>query len=159
MSTNATIAMVDGTACRAVYLHWDGYLSWTGIILHDHYDTTEKVESLIALGALSALRERLAPEPGEPHSFENPAEDVTIAYARDRGEPLEQRTIPKSQLPDDERAFIQQLADISGGNYVYLFDVQKGKWLVGTTFGYSESERQDRPDAVPYVWYPLDNWF
>lgn len=66
MSTHATIAVTDGTKCRAIYLHWDGYLSGAGAILHDYYDTKEKARQLIQLGGLSVLKELVAPNPGCP---------------------------------------------------------------------------------------------
>lgn len=36
MSTHAKIAITDGTKCRAIYLHWDGYLARAGAILRDY---------------------------------------------------------------------------------------------------------------------------
>ena len=40
------------------------------------------------LGALSYLAPRVKPNPGETHTFDNPAKDVTVAYHRDRGDEL-----------------------------------------------------------------------
>ena len=58
-------------------------------LLKRYYNTTEKVEELLDLGALSVLRSRVKADPGETHTFNNSLPDVTIAYARDRGEKLE----------------------------------------------------------------------
>lgn len=158
MSTRATIAITDGTTCKAIYLHSDGYIAWAGVMLHDHFPTKEKAEELIALGSLSSLRERVAPLPGEEHTFENSVEDVTVAYCRDRGEPLEISTFPDMSLSGD-KAFISRLTNMSGGNYAYLFDTRKGKWMVGVERFFLTEERNTFPDAKPYVWYPLNKWF
>ena len=58
-------------------------------ILKRNYNTTEKVEELLKLGSLSVLRPRVKAEPGETHTFNDPVQDVTIAYHRDRGERLQ----------------------------------------------------------------------
>ena len=64
MSTNAMIykKMQDGSV-KGVYLHWDGYPSWAGDKLLNHYTTEEKVQRLIDLGAISVLGNN--PEPCE----------------------------------------------------------------------------------------------
>lgn len=158
MSTNATIALTDRKQCKAIYLHWDGYIAWAGAILYDYYNTREKVEALVTLGSLSSLRERVAPEPGEKHSFENPVEDVTIAYCRDRGEEMELHVFGDLS-PSGDKAFIEHLSQVSGGNYVYLFDMQTEQWFVGVTDRFLGDEKADCPEAIPFVWYPLSNWF
>lgn len=158
MSTHATIAVTDGTKCRAIYLHWDGYLSGAGAILHDYYDTKEKARQLIQLGGLSVLKELVAPNPGMSHSFDMPNELVTVAYHRDRNEPLEINELSDLSISGDKK-FIQHLADISNAEYVYLFDERKEQWLVGKTSDFVSSERTDCLKANPFTWYPLSNWF
>ena len=56
MSTNSTIAVqhLDGTV-SAVYCHWDGYLSYNGRILIDHYNSLEMAERLVDNGNISLL--------------------------------------------------------------------------------------------------------
>lgn len=56
MSTRSLIALKkeDGTF-EAIYCHWNGYLSWNGRLLLEHYKTYEKVEKLISLGSISVL--------------------------------------------------------------------------------------------------------
>ena len=60
MSTRAAIgiAQADGTI-KAIYLHNDGYPGFAGAILAGWYNTAEKAEALIALGALSSIGEKL----------------------------------------------------------------------------------------------------
>lgn len=64
MSTNAMIyAKQADNSVKGIYLHWDGYPGWAGKILLNKYTTDEKVQKLIALGAISSLGEN--PEPSE----------------------------------------------------------------------------------------------
>lgn len=79
----------NGKFLKPIYCHWDGYPDHMLPTLNGHYNTDEKVAELMALGNLSALHDRVKPDEGEPHSFDKPAENVTIAYHRDRGEKLE----------------------------------------------------------------------
>lgn len=72
MSTCSQIGIVlPDNLILSVYCHNDGYLSWVGKKLLDHYTTEEKVMDLMALGALSSLGE--TPE-------------LCFAYGRDRGD-------------------------------------------------------------------------
>jgi hypothetical protein len=75
--------MSDGTS-KVIYCHWDGYVSYNGVILDKYYNTQEKVEALIALGSLSCLSR--STECPEGHSFDTPVDGYCIAYGRDRGE-------------------------------------------------------------------------
>ena len=93
MATRSTIAieLADGTV-KQVYCHWDGYLDHNGQILINHYKDAAKVESLVALGSISSLRNNV----GEKHDFDN-TDDArekqwTTAYHRDRGEDLHVNT-------------------------------------------------------------------
>ena len=85
MSTNAAIGMTmpDGTI-KAVYLHWDGYISddGAGETLAEHYKDRAKVEKLIALGFLSSLGAEVDPDPAGI-----PALLVESAARRHRGLP------------------------------------------------------------------------
>ena len=79
---------------KFVYCHSDGYPSYLGKMLLEHYNTPELATALVDLGSLSMVRERLAPDEGETHSFDTPVRHgpkggVTTAYHRDRGDDLE----------------------------------------------------------------------
>lgn len=79
---------------KFVYCHSDGYPSYLGKMLLEHYNTTELATALVNLGDISMVRERLAPDEGEEHSFKTPVREgpkggVTTAYHRDRKEPFE----------------------------------------------------------------------
>lgn len=123
MSTRSLIAakMSDGTI-KFVYCHWDGYPAHNGKLLLDFYNTQEKVEALLELGSISSLREKLAPAEGVKHTFDDPAEDVTIAYHRDRNEPWAY-THPYTY---ENKTLLYQLSDTFDAEYIYLF--MDGKW-------------------------------
>ena len=86
MGTRSGIIAKIGNSYQGIYCHWDGYPEGVGATLKQHYTDPEKIAALIALGDISSLRERVAPEQGESHTFQTPAKGVTIAYGRDRGE-------------------------------------------------------------------------
>ena len=89
MSTRSMIALQTGPdEYKAIYCHYDGYLSYVGAILLDHYNTKEKLEKLLELGDLSTLDIKTDPDTNFPHSFEfsQRQDDVCVAYGRDRGE-------------------------------------------------------------------------
>lgn len=86
MATRSTITLSTEDGYKSIYCHWDGAPSNNGKILLEHYDTEEKVKALIALGSLSSLDKKIAPNEGDKHSFCKPAKNVTVAYHRDRGE-------------------------------------------------------------------------
>lgn len=128
MSTRAVIAIeYPNATCKAAYTHWDGYPTHNGRLLVEHYNTPERIEALLALGALSCLAERLAPEPGENHSYDRPVRDICIAYHRDRGEKFRP---PK--LWHDANYLLSKASDDYWAEYVYLF--RNGEWYVDSTY-------------------------
>jgi hypothetical protein len=87
MATRSLIGKLNSdNTVDYIYCHWDGYLEHNGRILHEHYNTLEKVDALLALGDLSSLGNEI----GEKHDFDfhlsKPGEDWCTAYGRDRGE-------------------------------------------------------------------------
>lgn len=122
MSTRSRIGILqkDGTT-ETVYCHGDGYPEHQMPILTEHYDTLEKVEALIGLGDLSCLGERIAPDADEEHSFGCRVPGVTVAYHRDRGEPL---THPQHHTSIDALKSSDWCIE-----WFYLFDAENGAWL------------------------------
>lgn len=100
-----------------IYCHFDGYPEGVGAVLISHYKDRERVERLLALGDLSSLDERLAPEDGEEHSFDNPTEGICVAYHRDRGEELR----PASEV------HIETAREDCWAEFVYVFGLDN-KW-------------------------------
>lgn len=71
MSTRSYICMeVGDNQYKTIYCHFDGYLDYNGAMLVDHYSDRATVEKLLELGDLSALKERLEPDPSKPHGFD-----------------------------------------------------------------------------------------
>lgn len=120
MSTRSFIAkQIGDDKYLTIYCHSDGYLSYNGAMLIDHYDSEEKVDELLKLGDLSCLCKKLNPDPSKPYSFDydERQEDVTIAYGRDRGDKnIEAQTLTMEQL-DDPDNWIE---------YVYIFNKDDG---------------------------------
>ena len=58
MGTRSRVAVMHGDVCKSVYCHYDGYLSYTGKILFEHYDST-KANALVARGDNSGVKETL----------------------------------------------------------------------------------------------------
>ena len=86
MSTRSAIIEKTETGYRGIYCHNDGYLSYNGRILFDHYQDAAKVSALIDLGDISSLGERVAPIGEHSFDYSKREEGTTVAYSRDRGE-------------------------------------------------------------------------
>lgn len=99
-----------------IYCHWDGYLTYNGAMLLEHYSNEKKLDELLALGDISSLRENVYPDPTLPHDFENSQENVTIAYGRDRNEKIH-----------EARIITPEAALESWGEFMYVFG-RDGKW-------------------------------
>lgn len=86
MSTRSNIALFDtgNGSVTSIYSHYDGYPEGVGATLLAHYQDAARVAELLALGDISVLGAHIAPAPGVPHTFEHRADNVTIAYHRDR---------------------------------------------------------------------------
>lgn len=129
MATRSRIAIEqeDGRVL-SIYCHWDGSPDTNGRILMEHYHDRKKVEALIDLGSLSTLGEKLVPS--GPHSWSQPEAGVTVAYHRDRGEPLQKADPHASKL-----GFFQSDVEEFG----YLF-TKENEWVY-----VSYSDRRPRP--------------
>jgi hypothetical protein len=89
MATRSAILMETKKGhFKGVYCHSDGYFSWNGRILHNHYQDKAKVRKLLSLGFISSLGEFVDIPEGVSHSFEydQRAPGVTVFYNRDRGD-------------------------------------------------------------------------
>ena len=119
MATRSRIGvMLDDGSVKQVYCHFDGYVEGVGLTLIENYDSVELAKELINLGDMSSLGYKISTD--EPHSFDNPAEGVTVFYGRDRGEAGTQPYI----LSIDE-----WLGEFSScEDYLYLFT--GGQWWV-----------------------------
>ena len=131
MSTRSNIGIVNAdNSISGIYCHYDGYLSNNGNILLEHYRSVDIVQQLMTLGDLSVLREKLYPNEAEPHTFNNPQEDVCVSYRRDRGVCISYRrdrgeTDVNCQIFNNIGEF-EDMAYDTGAEYQYLF--QNDRW-------------------------------
>jgi hypothetical protein len=118
MGTRSLIGKVNSDeTVTFVYCHWDGYPSYNGRILNEHYDE-EKLDQLLALGNISSLKENI----GEKHDFNERIEGVTTFYGRDRGE-KDQEAVTVDNLD----AFLVEFNN-SWTEYAYI--LKDGNWLI-----------------------------
>ena len=117
MATRSTIAIeLPNGNIKAVYCHWDGYLSYNGKILQEHYTDAKKVAKLISKGAISSL----GAEIGRKHDFNKGKDGWTKFYARDRGEDVQIDTF---------KNFDDYNYNVARQEYDYLF-TKHGNWRV-----------------------------
>ena len=105
MSTRSLVGVMVGDKCRAVYVHFDGYLSGNGAELQS-YTTQAEVLELIADGDRSTL---------------------TDGFYKERGE--------SGVEPTDYDSFAEFFEAVQGcwGEYYYIF--KDGVWYCGNTYG------------------------
>ena len=105
MGTRSFVGVMKGDVCRAVYVHYDGYLDGVGRDLKD-YTTQAEVEELVSHGDRSSL---------------------DSGYYKDRGE--------TGVEPVDFDSFDEfyDAADGCGAEYYYVF--KDGVWYCGDTYG------------------------
>jgi hypothetical protein len=112
MSTRSMIGIIDAFGgVKAIYCHFDGYLSYVGAMLREHYADHAAVTDLIALGDLSSLDATIG---------------TTTAYGRDCGE---SDTAAKQFA--SEAAVIAACKDgWAGTEYLYLWSQDAGwRWM------------------------------
>ena len=120
MSTRSYICIEnEDKTITGIYCHSDGYLTYNGAMLIDHYKDRKKVEELISLGDVSTLQPKLYPKKDKCHSFEydERQEGVCVFYGRDRGD-------------TDIQASIVNFEELNENfliEYVYIFGLDN-KW-------------------------------
>lgn len=121
MSTPALIAYEHpDTRISAVYCHYDGYLEYTGVVLHTLYNQAGKVKHLILHGDMQTIFTRNVPSITIP---DRPITGVPDYYATD----AETYLNAEPQTLDNVHALLL-LADKVGAEYVYLY--RDNEWLV-----------------------------
>lgn len=128
MSTRSLIGILNAdNSIDVIYCHRAGYPSHHGPLLTQIYNTYGKVRSLLALGGLSRLAEKLEPTT-DSHSFNTPEHGVVVAYHRDRGEDW-------GHNKPAHFANIDTLINDGGWeDYVYLFNAQTNLWQYAPTY-------------------------
>lgn len=141
MSTHSYIGVIeeDGTL-KYVYCHSDGYPSYLGRMLLTHYNAPELATGLVNLGDLSMVRERLAPDKGECHTFKKPVREgpkggITTAYHRDRKERLciNKVVIDGPDISTNAKKVFRDIAKSDYIPYAYLYDIAEKQWFACDT--------------------------
>ena len=118
MGTRSRVAVMHGDVCKSVYCHYDGYLSYTGQILLEHYDST-KANMLVARGDNSGVKETL-----EEMNFYEDRE----AKGEDVSEFLD--STPWKVAHSFEE-FLDQVSSCWGEYYYVMTD---GEWYAGAIY-------------------------
>lgn len=134
MGTRCYIAKeIDNQQYKSIYCQLDGYPEMVGKLLLKHNNTSEKLDSLLALGDIYVLGEKITPDPGRPHNAnESFQKGVTVAYGRDFDGPdfpAEIRTLDEMIDSDD---FIE---------FVYVFTANQ-EWEFSPLLDYDSDFRK-----------------
>ena len=133
MIIRSMIGVMHGDKCKAIYCHWDGYLSHNGRILFEHYDSA-KANHLVSLGGITNLRETI----GEKHPFsfigtlmsyydyQELYGKMTTFYGRDRDE-----TDMDFKTFDSFKELIEYGSNF-GAEYYYI--MKDGQWYYSNYF-------------------------
>jgi hypothetical protein len=139
MGTRSRIGIMHGDVCKSVYCHWDGYLEHNGRILLDHYDSA-KANNLVALGDISSLNKNIEVPEGVEHSFDKPAENITVFYGRDRGEDGTEWKV--------DHSFEDFIKRVDGCGAEYYYVMKDGEWYCGDNYGSSAISGKLIPLAI-----------
>ena len=131
MATRATIAKLDNNGVKAIYLHSDGYLEYTGRILDEHYRDESKLNELLAHGDVSSLNENIGEKlPFNDYMLFHEKKQCRF-YGRDRGEDKKEAATLK-----DENELIKFATEKCDAEYIYMFAY--GSWYVYDVYNNSE---------------------
>ena len=111
MGTRSFITLATEGGYKGARCHWDGHLEHNGRLLYEHYKDSFDVAMLLGMGDMSRLGKSI----GEKTSFDDPAPDQCVFYARDRAEEQKIATTPTLSR-------MLRYAEHSGAQYFYLFD-------------------------------------
>lgn len=123
MSTRCRIAkQLDEDKYKSIYSHWDGYPDGVGATLKKYYTDPDKIDKLLDLGDISSLGAEVDPDPDKVHTYDNPQDDVTVAYRRDRGEVDASKAVVSDSFDD-----LENLCTDCWAEYLYIYGLDK-KW-------------------------------
>ena len=143
MATRSVISKIDKKVSNgeitAVYCHSDGYLSWNGKILNEHYTNGNKVDELLSNGGISVLNENIG-KPGIDFNDYKKFGSLKQSrfYHRDRGEELKIQT-----WNDGLRSFVEETKSSYGAEFIYMFEeVENGEgiWYVYDVYGSKDNK-------------------
>lgn len=115
-ATTSMKALFDPNTGKVImsYTHFDGYPSYMGKLLTEHYADEERARLLISMGPASSIGPYIDPkeagysdEEAKSHSFVTPLKDVSVFYGRDRGEENSSPVAMSDMTPEDLRLFLR----------------------------------------------------
>jgi len=109
MGTRSRVAVMDGTLFKSVYCHYDGYLEYTGRILHDHWDLV-RANLLVGLGDNSGVKETVE----------------EMNFYKDRGE--------SDVSYQTAHTFEEFLEQVDGCFAEYYYVMRDGVWYAGCVY-------------------------
>ena len=110
MGTRSRVGIMHGDVIKSVYCHYDGYLSCTGQILQQHYDSV-KTNALVRRGDNSGIHEEL----DDMNFYNEHDEDNELAW----------------QVAHSLEEFVEQTHNCSGEYYYVMKD---GVWYAGAVY-------------------------
>ena len=131
MATRATIAKLDNNGVKAIYLHSDGYLEYTGRILDEHYRDESKLNELLAHGDVSSLNENIGEKlPFNDYMLFHEKKQCRF-YHRDRGEDKKE-----AATLGGENELVKFATEKCDAEYIYMFAY--GSWYVYDVYNNSK---------------------
>ena len=109
MGTRSRVAVMHGDVCKSVYCHYDGYLEYTGDLLHRCYGSVEANE-LVARGDNSGVQETVA----------------EMNFYTDRGEEGVEYLVAHT--------FEEFLEQVEGCGAEYYYVMKDGVWYAGAVY-------------------------
>ena len=118
MGTRSRVGIMHGDVVKSVYCHYDGYLSCTGQILQQHYDSV-KTNKLVALGDNSGIHETL--------------DEMNFYNDRQKKEEAVSEFLDSTpwQVAHSLEEYIEQTHNC-GGEYYYV--MKDGVWYAGAVY-------------------------
>lgn len=139
MSAKSRIGILheDGKT-ETIFCYWLGYPEYQMPILTNYYDTAEKVKALLALGDISLLRKRVAPDPDEQVNSVDHPDDVTIAFYRDCNYDGHEIMSPAVT----HKSIDSLISSCTYIEYAYLFDEKTGRWMQPIVTGHTRTRKK-----------------
>ncbi len=135
MGTRSRIGIqLKGDSIISVYCHWDGYPSFNGRVLREHYTTVEPVRDLIDGGNISSLHTNVG--------WNNETLPGTgPQYYTSRGESIKEN---EPRIDDDIFEFLKKE---NNEEYAYIWSVNN-KWVC-TKMNQFDDDKQPEKVQIP----------
>ena len=123
MGTRSFIGITDGKSVRAIYCHWDGYLSHNGVILALGYEDVTKIRQLINSGGKSSIGYNIEAPRKSPNK-----DDLDYLHLFSNAHVLTSFCTNLTDDPTETYSLEQYNSELA--SYVYLFDLRDTVWYL-----------------------------